>query len=114
MVRKYFFLILLIVSGTAQSLDLWDQDFLWEPLKKEHALFYSATWAAIAGCLGHAIYLMGKTLKQPTDSDSIIHDTICLITIGIFAKCMHHSLTEVVEGLKLYFDQEKQVQDVTP
>lgn len=112
MVRKYFFLILLIVSGTAQSLDLWDQDFPWEPLKKEHALFYSATWAAIAGCLGHAIYLMSKMLEKPITSDAIINDTFRLIAMGIFAKCIHHSLTEVVDGLKLYFDQEEQQQVV--
>lgn len=106
MLHKYLLVILLGVSCTAQSLDTWDEETPWTPLKKEHALFYSGTWAVIAGFLAHGIYLLGKTLKKPDNSNAIMNDAICLLMMGVFAKLVHHSAKEVVCGLHVYSDNQ--------
>ena len=105
MLHKYLLFLLLVVGTTTQSLDLFDEQTPWTPLKKEHALFYSAVWTAIGAGFAHGIYLLAKMLKKPVDSDAIANDAICLLMIGLFAKMTHHSINEVIDGLTLYFDK---------
>lgn len=108
MLHKYL-LIFSFVCGTAcAELDIFDEQTPWTPLKKEHALFYSAVWTAIGAGFAHGIYVLAKTLKKPVDSNAIMNDAICLIMIGIFAKMTHHSVTEVVDALQFYFDKNDQ------
>lgn len=110
MLHKYL-LIILLACGTARAeINLFDEQTPWTPLKKEHALFYSAVWTAIGAGFAHGIYLLAKTLKKPVDSNAIANDAICLLMIGIFAKMTHHSINEVIDGLTLYFDEQEQTQ----
>lgn len=110
MLHKYLLFLLLVVGTTTQSLDLFDEQTPWTPLKKEHALFYSAVWTAIGAGFAHGIYLLAKTLKKPVDSDAIANDAICLLMIWLFAKMTHHSINEVIDGLTLYFDDKEATQ----
>jgi hypothetical protein len=112
MLHKYILIGLLALSGTLHAeLDLFDQETPYEPLKKEHALFYSAVWTAIGGSFGYGIYLLAKTLKKPVDSNAIMNDAICAVTIAIFAKLVHHSVNEAIDGLQLYFDKDAESQE---
>lgn len=102
-------LILSLVCGTAcAELDIFDQPTPWTPLKKEHALFYTALWTAIGAGFAHGIYLLGKTLKKPIDSNAVINDAICLVAMGIFAKVVHHSGGQALEGIKLYLSDKEE------
>ena len=104
MLHKYVLIMLLTVCGSLHAeLDLFDQETPYQPLKKEHALFYSALWTALGVGFAHGIYRLYQSLEKPTDSDKVINDAICLLMMGIFAKMTHHSIGEVVEGLKLHF-----------
>lgn len=108
MFHKYLLILTLMCGAVRAEINLYDEPTPWRPLKKEHALFYSAAWTVIGASLGHGIYLLAKTLKKPVDSDAIMNDIICGITIAILAKLVHHSVTQVGEGLQLYFDDKEQ------
>ena len=108
MLHKYLLIFSLVCGTACAELDIFDQETPWTPLKKEHALFYSAVWTAIGAGFAHGIYLLTKTLKKPVDSNAIANDAICLLMIGIFAKMTHHSINEVIDGLTLYFDETKE------
>lgn len=111
MLHKYILIGLLAVCGYVHAeLSLFDQETPYTPLKEEHALFYSAVWTAIGGSLGYGIYLLAKTVKKPVDSNAIMNDAICALTITIFAKMLHHSVNEVVEALQFYFKKSEQSQ----
>lgn len=108
MLRKSFLALLLAVSCTAQSLDLYDEEIPWTPLKKEHALFYATLWGTISAGFVYGIYELGKTLQEPITSDAFMNDLICLIMMGMCAKVAHHSAGEAIDGLNLYFEDDAQ------
>lgn len=108
MLHKYLLIFSLVCGTACAELDLFDQETPWTPLKKEHALFYSAVWTVIGAGFAHGIYKLAQALKKPVDSDAIMNDAICLLAIALFAKMTHHSINEVIDGLKLYFDETKE------
>lgn len=110
MLHKYLLIISLVCGIACAEINIFDEQTPWTPLKKEHALFYSAVWTAIGAGFAHGIYLLAKKLKKPVDSNAIANDAICLLMIGIFAKMTHHSVNEVIDGLTLYFDDKEQTQ----
>ncbi len=110
MLHKYVLFLSFTVGMACAEMQIFDEPKPWTPLKKEHALFYSAVWGSISAGLAHGIYLLAKTLKKPVDSNAIANDAICLIAMGIFAKLAHYSASEAVSGLTLYFDEKEATQ----
>lgn len=108
MLHKYLLIISLVCGIACAEINIFDEQTPWTPLKKEHALFYSAVWTAIGAGFAHGIYLLAKTLRKPVDLNTTANDAICLLMIGIFAKMTHHSINEVIDGLTLYFDDAEQ------
>lgn len=108
MLRHYLLALLLVTSCTVRSLDLYDEEIPWTPLKKEHALFYATVWGTISAGFAYGIYELAKTLEKPDNSNAFMNDVICLITMGICAKVAHHSVKEAIDGLDLYFEDDAQ------
>lgn len=110
MLNKFLLISLLTIGSSAHAeLSLYDQETPWQPLKKEHALFYSVLWGAISAGFAYGIYEIGKTLEEPITTDAFMNDVICLIMMGVCAKVAHHSVNEAIDGLDLYFEDDVQV-----
>lgn len=107
MVHIYFLILSLIFGTACAEIQIFDEPKPWTPLKKEHALFYSAVWGSISAGLLHGTYLLAKTLKKPIDSNAIMNDAVCLVAIGIVAKLAHYSAYEAYEGLQLYLNDKE-------
>jgi hypothetical protein len=112
MFHKYLLILTLLCGMACAEINIYDEPTPWRPLKKEHALFYSAVWTVIGLGFTHGMYKLYQALEKPTDSDKFMNDVICSLMIGIFAKMTHHSVGEVIAGLKLYLAQSDKQQIV--